>query len=342
MASAIICLATNKKFNLSKYIFDNMVKHLDGEVKFLMYPRIVQVFLDNQVEGMDRHNAIFVISSHTKKVFANIKREEKDFFEKATPLFEIMMVQAPEDMGEGSEIPIDPHHIPIVTQPSSSLPQKKQKSRRKQKKEIKVPSPSSEIPNEEGVPITSNDPLHSEAKTAQAKEIASLKKRVKKLEQKRKPRTSGLKRLRRVGSIRRVESLTKASLDMFGVNDLVGDEVVVDVSASEKVEQSVKVVEKENMFGQFMKMNTALSLGSVTLPSNTITNPKEDLKGITTRSGIAYKGPTIPTTSSPPKVVERETEVTKDTVPPANNGSTKDVQPLVVQVETQVSNSKPV
>nr|GEX71564.1 reverse transcriptase domain-containing protein [Tanacetum cinerariifolium] len=45
-----------------------------------------------------------------------------------------------------------------------------------------------------------------------------------------------------------------------------------------------------------------------TLPNNTITNPKEDLKGITTQSGIAYKGPTIPTTSSPPKVVEHETE----------------------------------
>ncbi|GKB73225.1 reverse transcriptase domain-containing protein [Tanacetum coccineum] len=62
--------------------------------------------------------------------------------------------------------------------------------------------------------------------------------------------------------------------------------------------------------------------GSGTLPSNTITNPKVDLKGITTRSGVAYQGPTIPTTySSPPKVVERETEVTKDTVPPTNNGS---------------------
>ncbi|GJY19097.1 hypothetical protein Tco_0390588 [Tanacetum coccineum] len=75
--------------------------------------------------------------------------------------------------------------------------------------------------------------------------------------------------------------------------------------------------------------------GSGTLPSNTITNPKVDLKGITTRSGIAYQGPTIPTTSSsPPKVVEREPEVTKDTVPPTNNGSTKDVQPPVVQVQT--------
>ncbi|GJR91711.1 reverse transcriptase domain-containing protein, partial [Tanacetum coccineum] len=80
-----------------------------------------------------------------------------------------------------------------------------------------------------------------------------------------------------------------------------------------------------------------------TLPSNTITNPKVDLKGITTRSGVAYQGPTIPTTSSSlPKVVECETEVTKDTVPPTNNGSTKYVQPPVVQVQPQVPNSEPV
>nr|GEX65204.1 reverse transcriptase domain-containing protein [Tanacetum cinerariifolium] len=91
-----------------------------------------------------------------------------------------------------------------------------------------------------------------------------------------------------------------------------------------------------------MKINTASSSGLGTLPSNTITNPKEDLKGITTQSGIAYKGPMIPTTSSPPKIVECETEVTKDTVPPTNNGSTKDVQSLVVQVETQIPNYEPV
>nr|GFA00133.1 reverse transcriptase domain-containing protein [Tanacetum cinerariifolium] len=89
-------------------------------------------------------------------------------------------------------------------------------------------------------------------------------------------------------------------------------------------------------------MNTASFAGLGTLPSNTITNPKEDLKGITTRSGNAYKGPTIPTTSFPPKVVERETEVTKDTVPPTNNGSTKYVQPLVVQDENQAPNFEPV
>nr|GEZ29250.1 DNA-directed DNA polymerase [Tanacetum cinerariifolium] len=98
----------------------------------------------------------------------------------------------------------------------------------------------------------------------------------------------------------------------------------------------------KNMFGQFMKMNTASSSGSGTLPSNIVTNPKEDLKGITTQSGIAYQGPTIPTTSSSPKIVERETEETKDTVPPANNGSTKDVQPPVFQIENQILNYEPV
>ncbi|GJQ95887.1 hypothetical protein Tco_0007026 [Tanacetum coccineum] len=37
MASVIICLATNQKFNFSKYIFESMVKNLDNVGKFLMY-----------------------------------------------------------------------------------------------------------------------------------------------------------------------------------------------------------------------------------------------------------------------------------------------------------------
>ncbi|GJZ55873.1 reverse transcriptase domain-containing protein [Tanacetum coccineum] len=96
-----------------------------------------------------------------------------------------------------------------------------------------------------------------------------------------------------------------------------------------------------DMLSKFMNSNTGSTSGSGTLPSNTITNPKVDLKGITTQSGVAYQGPTIPTTSSPPKVVECETDVTKDTVPPTNNGSTKEVQPPVVQVQSQVPNYEP-
>ncbi|GKF07844.1 hypothetical protein Tco_0042068 [Tanacetum coccineum] len=71
-------------------------------------------------------------------------------------------------------------------------------------------------------------------------------------------------------------------------------------------------------FEKYVKANDAVlrnmqNQGQGSLPSNMITNPKEDLKGITTRSGVVYQGPTIPTSSSP-KVVERRTKVTKDTV----------------------------
>ncbi|GJR35858.1 hypothetical protein Tco_1211542 [Tanacetum coccineum] len=94
MASTIICLATNQKFNFSKYIFESMVKNLDSAVKFLMYPRFVQVFLNNQLEGTATHNRIYIAPSHTKKVFANMKRQGKDFSGRVTPLFPTMVVQA--------------------------------------------------------------------------------------------------------------------------------------------------------------------------------------------------------------------------------------------------------
>nr|GEV75176.1 reverse transcriptase domain-containing protein [Tanacetum cinerariifolium] len=79
-------------------------------------------------------------------------------------------------------------------------------------------------------------------------------------------------------------------------------------------------IELKNMFGQFMKMNTASSSGSGTL-----------------------LGPMIPTTtSSSSPVIERETEATKDTVHPTNNESTKDVQPPVIQTESPILNSEPI
>ncbi|GJR27063.1 reverse transcriptase domain-containing protein [Tanacetum coccineum] len=86
----------------------------------------------------------------------------------------------------------------------------------------------------------------------------------------------------------------------------------------------------KNMMSHFFQMNTASSSGSGSLPSNTVANPRGDLKAITTRSGISYDGPPIPPPFSPlPKVVEREPEVTKDTVQP----STENIQPLVVQIQ---------
>nr|GFC37953.1 hypothetical protein [Tanacetum cinerariifolium] len=63
-----------------------------------------------------------------------------------------------------------------------------------------------------------------------------------------------------------------------------------------------------DMMSKFMSANTASSSRSGTLPGNIITNPKEELKGITTRSGVAYQRPKTPSPS------KQGTKVTKDQV----------------------------
>nr|GEV00468.1 reverse transcriptase domain-containing protein [Tanacetum cinerariifolium] len=86
--------------------------------------------------------------------------------------------------------------------------------------------------------------------------------------------------------------------------------------------------------------NQASTLG--TLLSNTILNPKGEMKEITTRSGVAYKGPSIPTNPSPKKVVERETEETIDKEQTNFQGSTAHIQPPVVPIpEPDVSKTLP-
>nr|GEX38325.1 reverse transcriptase domain-containing protein [Tanacetum cinerariifolium] len=91
----------------------------------------------------------------------------------------------------------------------------------------------------------------------------------------------------------------------------------------------------QDLITKFVNSNSASTSSSGTLPSNTIANPRNDLKAITTRSGVSYDGPQIlPSPSFLPKVVENEPEVTKDTMNPTNNGNTKDVQPHDVQSES--------
>ncbi|GKB28042.1 hypothetical protein Tco_0867443 [Tanacetum coccineum] len=94
-----------------------------------------------------------------------------------------------------------------------------------------------------------------------------------------------------------------------------------------------------NELTNYMKSNEAtlraikIPSGSRSLPSNTVANLRGDVKAITTRSGVAYDGPTIPPTPFPlPKEVEHETEATQDKVQTTSSKSTTHVQPPVVQV----------
>nr|GEV86970.1 reverse transcriptase domain-containing protein [Tanacetum cinerariifolium] len=82
-----------------------------------------------------------------------------------------------------------------------------------------------------------------------------------------------------------------------------------------------------SILGSFFQ-NQASTSG--TLPSNTIPNPKGELKVIATRSGLAYEEPLIPANSSLEKVVERETKETTDKRKPHYQESTAHIQPLAM------------
>ncbi|GJW81646.1 hypothetical protein Tco_0145621 [Tanacetum coccineum] len=180
----------------------------------------VQVFINKQVDSLSKHKETYDIPSHSKKIFANMRRKRNKFSGRATPLFPTMLVQAQEVVEEGS---VD-FVAPIESQPSTSQSQPRLRSKKKSnKKTTKVSHPSgSPIVDVEDKPIThtSNDPqlsgedrlkltelmdlctklsdrvlaLETE-KIIQALEIASLKKQVKKLEKKVGKRTHKLKRL---------------------------------------------------------------------------------------------------------------------------------------------------
>nr|GEV52971.1 hypothetical protein [Tanacetum cinerariifolium] len=153
MASAVIFLATGRKFNFSKYIrvFDSMVKNVDSLSKFLMYPCFIQVLLDHQVDDMTTYNTRYKSSALTQKVLANMRRVRKGFVE--TPLFDPMLVQ----------------------------------SQQQAKADVEV----NELEKD---------------RNSQGLEILRIKKRVKRLERKKKSKNLGLKGLRRVGADQKVES----------------------------------------------------------------------------------------------------------------------------------------
>nr|GFB24601.1 hypothetical protein [Tanacetum cinerariifolium] len=84
------------------------------------------------------------------------------------------------------------------------------------------------------------------------------------------------------------------------------------------------------MMSKLVSANTASSSGSGTLPGNTVTNPKEELKGITTRSGVVYQGPK---TLFPSK---QETKVTKDQKPSIPYPSRRDNEKRRDQANEQI------
>nr|GEV18221.1 hypothetical protein [Tanacetum cinerariifolium] len=74
--------------------------------------------------------------------------------------------------------------------------------------------------------------------------------------------------------------------------------------------------EIKNMMASLFQMNFASTSGSGSLPSNTVANPKGELKAITTRNGRVLDGPTIST--PPPFINPEEDECVEETLTDSN------------------------
>ncbi|GJU24260.1 hypothetical protein Tco_1162881 [Tanacetum coccineum] len=92
----------------------------------------------------------------------------------------------------------------------------------------------------------------------------------------------------------------------------VKNELRNEMQTSIQASMSNQTNELKNMMASLFQMNTASSLGSGSLPGNTIANPKGDLKDITTRSGLVLDGPFVP--MPPPFINLKEDECTEETL----------------------------
>ncbi|GJU71867.1 hypothetical protein Tco_1263272 [Tanacetum coccineum] len=192
IASAVICLAKKQKFNFSKLIFD--------------------VFNDE-----------YDTPSHTKKVFANIRRKEKDFSGTVTPLFATMLIQSQAVEGEADETVHEERgdSVERAATTATSLDAEQGSGNINMTQSTAIPNDpfpqgisSSSSPRRQDTmgdrPAQTSMKLQElmdlctklsdkvldleNVKNAQALEIQKLKKRVKKLESKKKSRTPQLKR----------------------------------------------------------------------------------------------------------------------------------------------------
>ncbi|GJS78096.1 ribonuclease H-like domain-containing protein [Tanacetum coccineum] len=125
IATAVICLTSNQKYNFSKLIFDGMLRHLDAKKKFVMYPRFISIFLDKQLANVPVPLDHFPVNALTSKVFSFMVKKGKHFLGKVTPLFASMLVQPTKDEGAPLERPSEAQPTPSSahTREVSHVPQ---------------------------------------------------------------------------------------------------------------------------------------------------------------------------------------------------------------------------
>nr|GEW98763.1 reverse transcriptase domain-containing protein [Tanacetum cinerariifolium] len=118
-----------------------------------------------------------------------------------------------------------------------------------------------------------------------------------------------------LNELEKIKRMNEANMKAMQTQiDMVKNELRTEMKSSIQTSLSNQTNEIKNMMASHLQMNTASTLTLGSLPSNTVANPKGELKAITTRSVLVTDGPTVPTPpkSSTPKVGERVEETFMD------------------------------
>ncbi|GJU16836.1 ribonuclease H-like domain-containing protein [Tanacetum coccineum] len=316
MASAIICLATNQKFNFSKFVQVFLDKQLDGlptqkfnlSGKFLMYPRKPKR-KDTQVpQSSDPSNnvadkavhkelgdslvraATTASSLEAKQDSGNITKTRSKAIPNESSSLRTTSGGGPrcqETMGDT----IAQTRVENVSKHSNDSLLARGNTLQSDEDRLKLNELMALCTNLQKKVLDLE-----KTKTTQDNEIASLKRRVKKLEKKDRLRIHKLKRLYKVGLTARVESsgdeenLDDADNEMFDVNALNGEEVFVAGQNKNVVEEVVDATQ----------VSTAATTITITTKEITLAQALEALKTSKPKvKGIVFQDPsTIPTTTT--------------------------------------------
>nr|GEU82366.1 reverse transcriptase domain-containing protein [Tanacetum cinerariifolium] len=116
-----------------------------------------------------------------------------------------------------------------------------------------------------------------------------------------------------LNELEKVKRMNEANMKAMQTQiNMVKNELRNEMKNSIQASLSNQSNEIKNMMASLLQMNTASTSGSGSLPSNTAANPKDELKAITTRSGLVIDGPTVPT--PPPFINPKEDERVEETL----------------------------
>nr|GFB02828.1 hypothetical protein [Tanacetum cinerariifolium] len=200
-AEGMVCLPNEEIFaGLAQM---SLVRNVDSSSKFYMYPRFIQLIIQNQVGDLSTHTTHYISHALTQKVFDNMRMVGKGFSGVETPLFECMIADskpAEEELGVEQvqvdaavveDVAEDVAHMATPSPPPHGI--------------SSPPQEPSSPPHQPPCPPQPQDTAEND-KAAQQLEIVKLKARVKKLKKINKVKSSKLRRLKKVGTSHRVES----------------------------------------------------------------------------------------------------------------------------------------